>query len=195
MANRLAFYQKRDQQKERVYRWERSQREWFCEGDWTTVWVQDIKTRRSRIIKEYDTPRMSYDECVNFVNMVYRKLGRSAPPYIKTGRGARGGYHYLKLPVWARTKGVILHELAHNLSYRDGWCDAHGPWFMRYFIDLVARFLGQNKSALLKSAKAAGLKVAPASQAKINRGRSRSGKAKPTLRSSVAVAARSPSPG
>lgn len=186
---RLAFYRGRDQQRQRCYDWERTQ-SWWCTA---TETASGIRYRHSTSFQtpysKNSAPIMTMDECRAFVAMVYRKLGRVDPPRIKDGRGttfARGGWRSINLPLWARTKPVILHELAHNLSARDYIDDGHGPWYMRYFIDLVARFLGADKSAMLKSAKAAGLKVAPASEAKISR-RVRSGKTRQARRSSPAT--------
>lgn len=77
---------------------------------------------------------------------------------IKDGRGcrwARGGGARITLPMWARTKPVILHEMAHCLV---GGGVGHNWPFCRAYIDLVAMFIGKPQAKLLE----AGLKKAGA---------------------------------
>ncbi len=53
------------------------------------------------------------------------------------GRFVNGEFH-LTLPRWARVELIILHELAHCLSW-----DGHGPVFCSYYLKLVRRFMGE----------------------------------------------------
>lgn len=82
---------------------------------------------------------------------------------VRDGRGARfarGGMRGIKLPVWARQPVVVLHETAHMIAARRGLADAHGPLFMRLFIQLLATYAGQEEAALIRSARAQRIKVA-----------------------------------
>ena len=46
---------------------------------------------------------------------------------------------YIKLPIWARKKWVILHEMAHAVCpYKPG----HGRYFARCFLSLIHHVLG-----------------------------------------------------
>lgn len=84
---------------------------------------------------------------------------------IKDGRGttfARGGGNRLNLPRWARTKPVILHEIAHCLV---GAGNGHHWPFNRAFIDLVNVFMGRETGTKLERClKAAGAKTRPPKQ-------------------------------
>ncbi len=84
---------------------------------------------------------------------------------IKDGRGtriARGGYGTINLPRWARSKPIILHELAHNLA---GARARHHWPFNRAYIDLVAVFIGKEEAKRLeKCLKEAGCKTRPPRQ-------------------------------
>lgn len=81
---------------------------------------------------------------------------------ISDGRGttyARGGGNHLNLPRWARTKPVILHEIAHCLV---GANAGHNWPFNRAFIDLVNVFMGRSYGTKLERAlKAEGAKTKP----------------------------------
>lgn len=70
---------------------------------------------------------------------------------IKDGRGtrhARGGYHYMNLPQWARCKLVILHEMAHGLC--NTYVAAHGRLFCRTLLELVRYAMGRPAADELK---------------------------------------------
>lgn len=69
---------------------------------------------------------------------------------VQDGRGcrmARGGRSYLVLPMWARTKPVILHEMAHSATPGAG----HGWPFAAAFLVLVGQFLGAQARDALKA--------------------------------------------
>ena len=70
---------------------------------------------------------------------------------IKDGRGtryARGGFQRMNLPVWARRKIVILHEMAHGLC--GNYVAAHGREFCRTFLELVRYAMGRPAADELK---------------------------------------------
>lgn len=105
----------------------------------------------------------SVEECSTFVKKVwgsawtkkhFRRAYAFPVPWIKDGRGttwARGSLHHLSLPLWARTKPVMLHEIAHSLTIASE-TPAHGPRFAACFLALVRHFLGAEKAALFKAA-------------------------------------------
>jgi len=58
---------------------------------------------------------------------------------------ARGSAVGIYLPEWARTKGMILHELAHVVTRRNkNWLDEepHGWRFAGLLLDMVTTFVG-----------------------------------------------------
>lgn len=82
-----------------------------------------------------------------------------APPRLTDGRGRRhacGSRAVIKLPRWARTLPIVLHECAHGMAD-----DQHGPAFVAVYVALLERFAGFDAAALRASLAAAGVKVAP----------------------------------
>lgn len=143
----------RDTQRSKVYRWER-----LAVDDWPVGIHQE--------------PVLTLDECQALVNRIYRLNGPRFPkghfmagkprwgiPKVKHSRGtwAWGGSRWIKLPPWARDPKVVCHEAAHGLV--EG--DHHGPYYVRVYIELLARYCGKDRAGLLASAKEAGVKVAP----------------------------------
>lgn len=121
----------RENQRSRVYAWERR-----CLRE---LGRTDISSA------EFD----SLDECAAYAEPVWRKergrvgLARHAAPSIeRPHRGQRRALahpdHRITLPRWARSRWVILHELAHRLTPRD---EAHGPRFVGVLMGLAARWL------------------------------------------------------
>lgn len=76
---------------------------------------------------------------------------------VHDGRGHRRAVSYggtIALPLWARQKGVILHELAHEIlqgSHTRGESVAHGWQFCSVYLKLVSRFMGRKEAAKLKA--------------------------------------------
>jgi putative metallohydrolase (TIGR04338 family) len=103
-------------------------------------------------LKAKDGPEFTWAETLAYVERVTRsrwwrcRLPRGVR--VKDGRGtriARGGWGTgrptVNLPRWARTRLVILHELAHVLTSRPGReVAAHGPEFAKTYLELVRRF-------------------------------------------------------
>jgi hypothetical protein len=80
------------------------------------------------------------------------------PPEVTDGRGRRhacGSREVIKLPRWARTRPIVLHECAHGLAP-----DKHGPRFVAVYVDLLERFMGLDKEELLRTLGTAKIKVA-----------------------------------
>ena len=71
---------------------------------------------------------------------------------VTDGRGTRAAYGYpsqkrISLPKWARSKIVILHEVAHIISPEE---PAHGRGFCRLLCDMVQRFIGKQEADTLR---------------------------------------------
>ena len=111
---------------------------------------------------KYGKP-MTLKECQKFVDKVIsrkyvlEKYGSQAgrPIIVLDGRGRRRacatfqyGRRAIKLPIWARTKYVILHEVAHHLTHLDG----HKAEFASCLLDLVRHFLGKESADALQGA-------------------------------------------
>lgn len=72
---------------------------------------------------------------------------------VRDGSGKRNASaHYadwsIRLPRWARTKGIVLHEVAHlaveDLAHLHHYeVSSHGPEFCFVFLKLIEQFLGQ----------------------------------------------------
>lgn len=128
----------RDNQRSRVYAWERA--------------VAKRHARRDFYEAEFAT----LEECEAFALPIWRKergrlgLARAAAPSIeRPSWGQRSALahrdHRITLPRWARSRWVILHELAHRLTPRD---EAHGPRFVGVLMGLVCRHLDADLDAL-----------------------------------------------
>jgi len=112
----------RDSQRTAVYRWESA-----------------IKKRWP----ELDT-RLPLDECRNLIKKVWAdyRPGEN-PPELADGRGTRTAYGSrwrINLPVWARTKLVVLHEIAHSLLSPQ--LPFHGREFARLVLELWRHYAG-----------------------------------------------------
>lgn len=132
----------RDKQRSRVYEWERH----VCKrllG--TSINMPDFET---------------LDECDEFARPIWRKergrvgLARQhAPEIARPHWGQRSALahadHRITLPRWARSRWVILHEMAHRLTPRD---EAHGPRFVGVLMGLVARWMDLDATELMEIA-------------------------------------------
>lgn len=142
----------RDNQRSRVYKWERTLPGWYEADAW--IGSGNGSSYRSGSGK----PPIELEKIREFIAWAWEDFYQTLPPHVKDGRAARratGSSFQISLPRWARSPMIILHELAHAMSH-----DKHGPEFVRVFISLLVRYLGMNESELIKSAKASGVKVA-----------------------------------
>jgi hypothetical protein len=130
----------RDFQRVRVYRWE----------------AEHVFPRAG--------DRLSLERCRALVEAAYRwreEPGAEpawAPPVVTDGRGRRhacGSRAAIKLPRWARTRAVVLHECAHGMAD-----DQHGPGCVAVYVLLLERFAGLDQRRLLATLAASGVKVA-----------------------------------
>lgn len=127
----------RDHQRAKVYRWE---------GAW---------------VMPRDERPLSLDACRRLVAEVFhRRLGpTAAPPVVHDGRGRRhaaGSRDVIKLPRWARTRPVVLHECAHGLA-----TDGHGPDYVRQYVELLVDFMGFDRTELENSLASANIAITP----------------------------------
>ena len=143
----------RDSQRSKVYAWERTQPWWQTAqrgGGYTEVASSAVRP-------------LTLGECERFLSRVLTKAGVDTVT-LGDGRGARwarGGSWKITLPVWARTRPVMLHEAAHSIAVQRGVSDRHGPIFVRIYLDLLVRHLHLSADELLRSARTARVKVAP----------------------------------
>ncbi|MFO1036637.1 MAG: hypothetical protein U1E45_07320 [Geminicoccaceae bacterium] len=131
----------RDHQRTRVYRWE-----------------------AEHVLPQAPQP-LDLDQCRSLVEAAYRWREKPGllqtdwkPPTVSDGRGRRhacGSREVIKLPRWARTVPVVLHECAHGMAP-----DKHGPQFVAAYVDLVVEFMGLDRECLLTTLQAAGIEVA-----------------------------------
>ena len=130
----------RDFQRARVYRWE------------------------AEHVFPHAGERLPLARCRVLVEQAYRWFEAPAPdpawapPLVTDGRGRRhacGSRAAIKLPLWARTRAVVLHECAHGMAD-----DQHGPGFVAVYVLLLQRFAGLDHAHLLSTLAASGVKVA-----------------------------------
>ena len=125
---------RRDDQRERLYRWERD----------------------APLLKPFWKATLSLEACADLAARASDLFGL-LPPKIGDGRGrlhACESNGTLKLPKWARSEAVVIHEAAHYVTghvYGQGsaW---HGPEFVAVYLAMLARLLGLDFDALKRSA-------------------------------------------
>jgi putative metallohydrolase (TIGR04338 family) len=138
----------RDNQKSRVYQWERHAISTLGGGSIGTPDFTDIAS------------------CAAFAEPIWRTErgrlglpGQHAPSIERSSWGQRRALahsnHRITLPRWARSRWVILHELAHRLSPND---EAHGPRFVGVLIGLASRHLDYDAGQLMALADSMGVK-------------------------------------
>lgn len=138
----------RDSQRSRCYKWEDA--------------AQQALAARSMYEPEFKT----LEECEAFALPVWRAergrlglAGVKAPSIERPNWGQRRALahhdHRITLPRWARSRWVILHELAHRLTPKD---EAHGPRFVGALIGLACRWLDFDAVELMRMAEEHGVK-------------------------------------
>lgn len=134
----------RDQQRSRVYAWERK-----VAGD--TL---------------FETRWPSLEQCASWAEPIWRAergrygLPRQESPAIERPawgqrRALAFASHRITLPRSARNPWTVLHELAHRLCPSD---EAHGARFVAVLMGLVSRHLGHDVHLLMASADELGVK-------------------------------------
>lgn len=130
----------RDYQRAKVYRWEQAH------------------------VFPHAGERLSLDACRELVAAAYgwaerpRRGAAWSPPQVQDGRGRRhacGSRAVIKLPRWARTRAIVLHECAHGLAP-----DQHGPQFVATYVALLEQFVGLDRDTLALSLRASRIDMA-----------------------------------
>lgn len=106
------------------------------------------------------SPDISESDTLRLVDAVVRAYGLRAVSVRWGGlRTYLGRASYSRITLWKGVpRYVVLHELAHVVQAQKlPGCAAHGPEFMRVYLDLLQRFMG------LKGLRHAGLRVARSS--------------------------------
>ena len=122
------------------------------------------------------SPLPGLDACARFVDRVVGSLWwvqrfpdhtHDRVPRLRPGNGARqaffrpadprddGGDATITLPRRYRTKGVVLHELAHWALWDEPLVPHHGSTFARLHLDLTEEFLGTERAGQLAAGYAA----------------------------------------
>lgn len=133
----------RDNQRSLVYAWERKIEGYHRAPEWATM---DEVTAWALPIWRAERGRYGLAKKVA-PNMVAASWGQR--------RALAHADHKISLPLWARQKPVVLHEIAHLLSPTD---EAHGPRFVGLLVGLLARHAGFRAEELLKLADAMGVR-------------------------------------
>ncbi len=129
---------RRDHQRSRLYRFEQ---EWIFPGRTVPLSLAACRALVTEVFQWAEADRIHEPGW--------------APPRVTDGRGRRhacGSRAVIKLPRWARTPPVVLHECAHGLSV-----DGHGPCFVAAYVALLERFLGFDGAALRAALAASGI--------------------------------------
>lgn len=97
---------------------------------------------------------LSIEGCGWLIHHVCREYGVTSPP-VWDGANDKTAYSHsrkgIKLPAWAQTAKIALHEVAHWILTRAGVCDGHGPQFVRLYVDLLVRYHDQDELHLVSS--------------------------------------------
>jgi len=135
----------RDNQRSKVYAWERraaGPEFWkivFERADDAWLWLKPIwRKERGRVGR---------------AGVVAPEVLR--PSWGQTNALAHPSQHKITLPVWARTKWVVLHEAAHLLNRGH---ESHGPRFVGILMGLASRHLGYDAAQLMRVADEMGVK-------------------------------------
>ena len=126
------------------------------------------RARVYRFEAEHVLPRhpeiLSLAACRELVERAYRLAEAPLasapgwrPPAVTDGRGRRhacGSREVIKLPRWARTAPVVLHECAHGLA-----TDGHGAEFLATYLELLGLCLDHDVETLRARAAVSGLRL------------------------------------
>jgi len=102
---------------------------------------------------------LTQDECLLLVKRSRELFGFANVPIQFSNhsrRWARAWISHIVLPPWAMTPLTVMHEVAHTMTqpYK------HGPYFVRAFLILVARYYGVSLRRLKALAREHRVKVA-----------------------------------
>ena len=107
---------------------------------------------------------LKLSECIHIIHGMHKRYGRMSDMIVKDGRGknhAAGGIRTIILPVLFRNVPTICHEYAHGMvDLRKPGCAAHGPEFMRMYIELLVWMKVNSRSGLMTLAHHRDIKIA-----------------------------------
>jgi putative metallohydrolase (TIGR04338 family) len=111
------------------------------------------------------SPLPGLDACARFVDRVvgtlwwqarFPELTLARVPGFRPGNGARTAFfsesdrgQFITLPRRYRTKGIVVHELAHWALDAQRDLPSHGSTFTRLVLDLTEEFCGEDRAQLL----------------------------------------------
>ena len=156
--------------------------------DWQKAHDDAADRERSALVYKWQDKALHFGnacdwtllECERFVAYVWHSYfgTRATPPRVDSGRGkisASANRWVITLPVWARNRNIILHEMGHAIL--DAVTDpdsriqrgnrisvekySHGWKFVRLQIELLVAFSTHGRDNLIKSAREFGIPVAP----------------------------------
>jgi putative metallohydrolase (TIGR04338 family) len=151
---------------------------------WTRVYVKERDSQRGRlykaddVLKPFATQLPEIRDVERFVERLFasKRVRKSWPravcgwslPRVNDGRGCRNalahGGSRVTIPRWARTSDVVIHELAHVITYRElgSMVAGHGWQFCSVYLRLVLLFMGREAHDAFKaSMKANRVRFAP----------------------------------
>lgn len=136
------MYRPRDNQRSRVYKWERAS----VDGFWHETGLADCREVSRQVCDDLGFPDVQ----------------------ITDGRGRRSAcawptFSKICLPWKFRTRPIVLHELAHvflDKTYGSDKYAAHGPEFVRVFMWLLGQYHGMSMRRLQNDAAACGVRYA-----------------------------------
>lgn len=136
----------RDNQRSKLYAWERE---------------LEARCYASGAPAKPLEPLMTLAECAALVRIACRAFKLRKMPRVTDGRARRracGSPERVCLPRWSRTPHTVLHEAAHAITrYRIPKCAGHGREFCGMYAELLARYCGYDRNALLTSMREYGL--------------------------------------
>ncbi|MHA1592410.1 MAG: hypothetical protein ACTSUP_08065 [Candidatus Heimdallarchaeaceae archaeon] len=144
------------------HQWRNSKQAAWSERDFQRQKCYDAESLFLRKLKENNIENevmSNIEDVQKFVDKIctyvwFRRRWGDIKITVKDGRGrtsACGSYHlkYIKLPCWARSKVVVLHELGHAITppLTGG---GHGRYWARAFLELIEHAFGFEVMRLLR---------------------------------------------
>ena len=150
----------RDTQKSKVYKWEK---EFFGDIQRSSVWTEDQCVKYiNEAYKWWTSNKDANPVKVNFLN----GFNRPSSSYFRPASNC------IALQKNIHTNPIVCsHELAHYIQHNDVCRGeaSHGPVFMRIMLTLIDKFTDHSLGDMIKSARAAKVKVAGLKVPKTNK--------------------------
>jgi putative metallohydrolase (TIGR04338 family) len=140
----------RDSQRAKLYRAENAL-DWPGERRWGTV--PEIQRYVDRLVASVwfkrRWPQVNERYFMPWSTMLIERFPAIEVADGRGGHNARAHQHRIQIPTRARQEHVVLHELAHCLTWNDG--AAHGWEFAAVLVALVQHQMGKPKADALKA--------------------------------------------